>query len=51
VLLEVGRGGPVSFVLKTSNTLYLALAFLGSAGKKMGNAAILYLDGNVWSKK
>jgi hypothetical protein len=51
MLLKVGHGGPVCFVLKMSNTLCLTLAFLGSAGKKMGNAAILYLDGNIWSKK
>lgn len=51
MLPKVRCRGLVSFILKASNALCLAPAVLGSAGKEMGDAAIIPLDGNVWLKK
>jgi len=40
MILEVCSGALVSFVLKTLDTLYPALALLGSAGKEVAYMAI-----------
>jgi len=51
MMLEVHSGALVSFVLKTSNTLYPALAQLGSAGKEVAYMAIQLLNDDIWFKK
>ena len=47
MFFEVRSGGLVGLVLISSNTRFLALALLGSAGKEVENTAILPPDGDI----
>lgn len=51
MMLEVRSGGLVTRVLKTSNTLYLAPALLGSADKEVAYTAIVNLNDDIWLVK
>jgi hypothetical protein len=51
MLLEVCGGRLVFFILITPNAWCLTLAFLGSTGEDLDDAAIVLLDGDIRMKK